>query len=261
MDDNTLSLSTEFVRDAALPDLPRTRSVMGAEDTEETPPPDFSAPDLAVTVGSQIASFGEDLDPAIKESISNGFLFAQQVADKHVQDSPGARSEDWYKAYVDVLSRIGWNRENQSQSLKKVSGLSTDVHKEIIPIVTAALGPAAATATVVTVLQGLQNMNAASPWITLFSKSSQRATANQFQMSHAYVEGGVPRISLVAFELSAERQITQVLFFKLSSDSAQLSHFETKMAVDDGIFSAVAPIIADRLKERSKDFILSIPLI
>ena len=261
MDQENLSISTEFVRDAALPEMAPKRAVFGAEDAEETPPTDFSAPDLAVTVGSQIASFGEGLDAPIKENISNGFLFAQQVADKKVQDTNGATSEDWYNSYVDTLSRIGWNRENQSHSLKIVSGLSSDVHIVIKLIVTAALGPASATATVLTVLEGLQNMNEASPWLTLFSKSSQRATANQFQMSHTYVEAGVPRISLVAFELTAERQITQVLFFKLSSDSAQLSHFETKMAVDDGIFSAVAPIIADRLQERSKEFILSIPLL
>ena len=261
MDQDNLALSTSFVRDAALPPLMPTRSVMGAEDAEETPPPDFAAPDLAVTVGSQIASFGEGLDASIKESISNGFLFAQQVADKHVQDTENATTEEWYNSYVDVLSRIGWNRENRTNSLKEMNGVSTDVHKEIIPIVVAALGPVAATATVVRVLEGLQNMNEASPWITLFSKSSRRATANQFQMSHTYVENGVPRISLVAFELTAERKIAQVLFFKLSTDSAKLSHFETKMAVDIGIFDSVAPIIADRLKERAKDFILSIPLL
>ena len=261
MDQDNLALSTEFARDAALPAVTPRRVIFGAESTEETPPPDFSAPDLAVTVGSQIASFGDGLDASLKESVSNGFLFAQQVADKQVQDAANASTEDWYNSYVDVLSRIGWNRENKSHSLKKISGVSTDVHKEIIPIVTAALGPVAATATVVRVLEGLQNMNEASPWITLFSKSSQRATANQFQMSHTYVEDGVPRISLIAFELSAERKITQVLFFKLSTDSASLSHFETKMSVDKSIFDSVAPIIADRLKERAKDFILNIPLL
>lgn len=261
MDQDNIALSADFVRDAALPTLTPRRAVFGAEAEDETPPPDFAAPDLAVTVGSQIASFGDGLDASLKESVSNGFLFAQQVADKQVQDAANATTEDWYNSYVDVLSRIGWNRENKSHSLKKVNGVSTDVHKEIIPIVTAALGPAAATATVVRVLEGLQNMNEASPWITLFSKSSQRATANQFQMSHTYVEDGVPRISLIAFELSAERKITQVLFFKLSTDSASLSHFETKMAVDKSIFDSVAPIIADRLKERAKDFILNIPLL
>ncbi len=261
MDQDNLALSTEFVRDAALPAVTPRRVIFGAESAEETPPPDFSAPDLAVTVGSQIASFGDGLDASLKESVSNGFLFAQQVADKQVQDAANASTEDWYNSYVDVLSRIGWNRENKSHSLKKISGVSTDVHKEIIPIVTAALGPVAATATVVRVLEGLQNINEASPWITLFSKSSQRATANQFQMSHTYVEDGVPRISLIAFELSAERKITQVLFFKLSTDSASLSHFETKMSVDKSIFDSVAPIIADRLKERAKDFILNIPLL
>jgi hypothetical protein len=259
--DNQSLTGRDFVESAELPEFTHRRQVAGMENVATGDFPSFDAPELAVAIGSQIASFSDALGADMKADISNGFLFAQQVADKRVADMENATSLDWYASYVDVLSRIGWNRENQSNTLQEISGRSGDLHKEIIPIVTAALGPAGAAAAVVTVLQGLQNMNKSSPWITLFSQSSQRATANQFQVSHAFLEDGVPRINLVAFELSAQRQITQVLFFKLSSNDASLRKFETKMSVDNTIFSGAAPILAQRLQERTKEFILSIPLL
>ena len=258
---DTQSLSpVAFATSADIPPYAR-RAVAGLESTGANAEPDFAAPQLAVTIGSQIASFGDDLSAGQKKSISNGFLFAQQVADKRMQDTPGATSADWYASYVDVLSRIGWNREDQAASLQQVSGTLGDVHKELLPIIKAALGPAATASALVSVLEGLQNMSEGSSWITLFNRTSQRASATQFQMSHTQVENGVPRINLVAFELTAEQTVTQALFFRLSTNDAALRKFETKMAIDEDIFDSVSPIIAERLKERAKDFILNIPLL
>lgn len=249
----------EFVTSAEIVSY-SSRHVVGAESTDETTP-DFAAPDLAVSIGSQLASFGSEMPSDLKKSISHGFLFAQQVADKQAQMSPGAGSTAWYESYIDVLSRIGWRRTDQGATLQEVSGLSGDLHKEIIPIISTALGPLASAAAVVTVLEGLQRINESSPWIALFNRTAQRTSATQFQVSHAEVVHGTPQISLVAFDLSAEQAVTQVLFFKFTSNNASLRKLETVMAVDEAIFTDVAPILEQRLKERTKDFIQSIPLL
>lgn len=258
MMDRKAHTATEFARTADLP--AHRRRAPGTEDTSSpATPPDFSAPDLAVTIGSQISSFSGGIDAPLREAISNAFLFAQQVADKQLQDDPGATSSQWYATYIDVLSRIGWSREEDSHSLRKISGASANVHDAIIPVVAAALGPAAAaSAVVIKVLEGLSSVNENSPWIVLFNKSSQRAHAAQFQVSHVDMDGAAPRIRLVAFELEAERDVSQVLFFRFSADRAELRHFETKLSVDQPTFSEVAPILRDRLAERARDFILSI---
>ncbi len=246
-----------FVESTELPGLPE-----GLEGIEITAPdlPEFDKPDLAVTVGSQVASFADDVKPELRQQISNAFLFAQQAADKRLERLGEASSKSWYDTYVDVMSQIGWIREDASVVVREVTGTSLHVHKEIIPIVAAALGPAAATATVVNVLKGLQNMNQDSPWITLFQSASQRASANQFQISHTTQEEGTPRIRLVNFELDAERSVTQVLFFRLDTNKAELRHFENKMAVNEPIFGQVAPVIANRLADRIAGNILAIEI-
>lgn len=260
MPDRRTLLATEFVRSADLP-THRPRTFATEYEGGTAKPPDFSAPKLAVTIGSQIASFSEGIGAPQREAISNAFLFAQQVADQKIEDDPSATSSLWYATYVDVLSRIGWTREEDSHSLRKISGASARVHDAIIPVVTAALGPtAAASAVVVQVLEGLSSIDEDRPWIVLFNRSSQRAHAAQFQVSHVDMDGATPRIRLVAFELDAERDLSQVLFFRFSNDRAKLRHFETKASVDEPTFSEVAPILRERLAERARDFILSIDL-
>ncbi|MDP5215699.1 hypothetical protein Q5Y75_00560 [Ruegeria sp. 2205SS24-7] len=252
-----IETSIEFAKSAALPEI----EDFGLDIEDAGDPPNFDKPELAVTVGSQIASFADNVEPELREKIANGFLFAQQAANKQIDGATEASSFAWYKTYVHVLTQIGWMTEEDARLDRIIKGTSVQVHKEIIPILSAALGPAAATsALVVKVLEGLSQMDADSRWFTIFDSASQRAQANQFQMSHIDKVDGAPRINLVNFELAAERSVKQVLFFKLDTNRAELRHTENEISVNEPIFSEVAPIIADRLQDRIRQFVMDIDI-
>ncbi len=230
-------------------------------DTLELPLPTYEdGKQQIVTVGSQIAEFSKGVPAARRPQIANSFLLAQLAANKMVADGGG--TEEWYDRYVDVLANIGWLVETETTSDRDVSGSSSELHEEIIPIITAALGPAIAVAALVTkILQGLANMDKESPWITLFSKESQRATANQFQISYADVpEGKESRISLACFELDASRSVTQVLFFKFSESHARLRHFGSKLGMNSAVFDQVQDVLEDRVAEYVTKYIAAMPI-
>ena len=213
-----------------------------------------------MTIGSQIAGFAAAVDPAIRPHISNAFLLAQLAANKRVADQ-GGDSRAWYDHYIAVLQGIGWTLEGDSSSTRVVSGTSIHVHEAILPVIEALLGPAvAASSTIMTVLKGLSNMQQDAPWITLFSRESQRASANQFQISYTSEEGGKPIIVLAGFELEASGSVTQILFFKLGSSAAKLKHFDIKLSVDPLIFGAVKDAIHGRVVTRVQDFIADIEI-
>ena len=256
--DLTVESSIEFAKDAALPDMDDFEFALESTEAE---PPNFDKPELAVTVGSQIASFSDNVAPELREKIANAFLFAQQAANKQIEGQDGATTRAWYDKYLGVLTQIGWSNEDAADLDRVIKGTSVQVHTEIVPILTAALGPAAAaSALIVQVLEGLNRMDNDASWITLFSRESQRAQANQFQLSHVDMVDGAPRIALVNFELVAERAVTQVLFFKLDTNAAELRHTESKISVNEPIFSQVAPIIADRLRDRISAFVMEIEI-
>jgi hypothetical protein len=169
-------------------------------------------------------------------------------------------SARWYQRYVDVLVNIGWVIETNVVTQRDVSGHNLSVHEEIIPVVTAALGPVAASASVIALLKGLANMNKDLPWITLFERESQRVSANQFQISYTKIENGTPRITLVGFELDASGSVTQVLFFKFGASHASLKHRDIKIAVNATLFGQVADTIAARVKTFVTQYIADIKI-
>lgn len=244
----------EFVESVELPE----KSIF--ESTGEGPidivPPGFTEQiEQTVTIGSQLAGFANNVSPELRPHISNSFLLAQLAANRHLKDHGGS-SQDWYRQYIHVLSNIGWVIEGDASSVREVEGTTLQVHKQIIPVLTAALGPGAAAATtIINVLNGLAEMESDQPWITLFQRESQRASANQFQFSFASMDGGAPRMTLACFELDASKSITQVLFFKFSESNAKLRHFEVKLSINESVFGRVKDTIAERVGSFLVDFV------
>jgi hypothetical protein len=202
----------------------------------------------AVVIGSQIAEFSADVPTGLRSHISNSFLLAQLAAKKTIEQSGGGTRE-WFDRYVEVLNTIGWVGEGISTAEHEVSGDTFQAHKEIIAVVSTALGAAAAAASIVlAALNGLKEMSKNTPWITLFDQQSQTKTVQQFQISYARAEDGItPTINLASFELSANASVTQILFFKLSSSDAKLHHQQVKLSMNETIFEAVKDVVEDKI--------------
>lgn len=215
----------------------------------------------AITVGSQISEYAKAVPVELRPYIDNSFLLAQFAANAWI-DEHGGGTQEWYDKYLEVLSQTGWIFESTGTAFKEVTGTALDVHKEIIPIVAAALGPAVAAASiVVATLNGLANIDKNKAWITLFDRASQRASANQFQLSYVDVhDDRLPLLTLSAFELKASASVTHVLFFKFSTASARLSHVETKVKLNQEHFDAVKDTIASRLRDRSRGYITDLKI-
>ena len=154
-----------------------------------------------------------------------------------------------------MLQHIGWGIRDVEFQAQFVSDIDVELHKAIIPVMMAMLGPQAAAASLVlAVLRGLAQMDRRTPWIKLFDRLSEHAHGAKFQVSYVDAdEHGQPSITLICFGIKAERTITQVLFFKRSAQTAELKKAGSKLAVSrtrlesarEAIAQRVAPFIAD----------------
>ena len=240
----------EFVNNVRLTEA-RVLENDAGEPLNLVPPEFFEPKDQTVTVGSQLAGFAAGIDAELRQNISNAFLLAQLAANRRIEDTGGS-PKDWYKMYISVLTNIGWTLEGNASAERDITGTTLQVHEQIIPVITAALGPAASAAsTIISILNGLKEMNKDTPWITLFHRESQRVRANQFQVSYATKEGMKPRITLLGFEFEAEKSVTQVLFFTFGSSEAKLKNFEVKLSLDEDVFA----IVKDQIKAKIANYI------
>ncbi|MFC0339353.1 hypothetical protein [Paracoccus niistensis] len=248
-----------FIEGISLPEItPVARERMSAE-TGGAPPVYQEGENQAVAIGSQIAEFAADIPAVLRPQIANSFLLAQLAANRAVETAGGSA---WYRAYLEVLANTGWIIERDETSERKMSDVSGEVHKEIIPLLTVLLGPGVAAAAMVTaVLEGLSNIDKDRPWITLFDRESRRASANQFQISHAAATDGTAlQVRLACLELEAVKTLTQVLFFKSSDTQAVLRGFGASLSLNAPVFERNKALIEDKVAEYVAEYIRGIEL-
>ena len=248
----------QFVASLKLPDAP---VFMGAKDVTQDSTSEFldKAKDQAAIVGSDVISFVKGITEDKRRAILDSSLLAQLVAKKRVGDP--AQVYDWYDAYFDVLSNIGWVIQDRGFAEYAESSQGFAAHEAILQIATGLLGPGTTTLAVVkATLDGLKSLKEDSPWITLFNRESQHANTARFQVSLAHEDENKDFfVSLMAFGLEANAKVTQVLFFKFRSNNAQLRHLSGKVTINSEVLTSVQPRIAGKIAAFQDEFIRGLP--
>jgi hypothetical protein len=172
-----------------------------------------------------------------------------------------ARIYDWYNAYFDVLTNVGWVVQDKGFAEYKESGTDFETHKAILAVASVALGAAPTALAIVTqTLQSLQSMNESRPWITIFDRESRRARTARFQISVAEQDpDGQFFVNLLAFGLEAKSDVTQVLFFKVRKEKAKLRHYSGRVTINSAVLGGVADVIKAKLVDHARDFVSQLP--
>jgi len=218
-----------------------------------------AAKDQAAVVGSDIVSFVKGVTNERREAIINSSLLAQLVAAKQFPNF--VNTQGWYDAYFDVLTNIGWVLEDKEFAVYHESDENFEAHKAIISLATALLGAGStALGLLITTLDALQSMNSASPWITIFSRESQQAKTGRFQISLVDQEvGGQFLVSLMAFEMKAEKTITKVLFFSTTANDVTLRHSSGKVTINTTVLDGVSAPLKAKLVDHARDYVKTLP--
>lgn len=218
-----------------------------------------TAKNQAAVVGSQVVSFVSGVTAERRGAIVNSSLLAQLVATKKVVDP--SQIYDWYNAYFDVLTNIGWVVQGRDFAEYHEESRNFEAHKAILAVATALLGAApTALALVKTTIEALESMDASSPWITIFDRESQKARTARFQISLAEQDpAGQFLVSLMAFGLEAKSTITQVLFFKAKANEVTLRHYSGSVTINTGVLDGVREAIQTKLSGLASDYIKALP--
>lgn len=251
--------SLSIIQTIALP--PRPAVQLGAAPAPAPSQPVFDAAQAqALVVGSDVVSFEAGVPADFRQMIADSALLAQFAASGITpaeQDPIG-----WFDAYSGALANFGWVTQARETSAYSFKGDGLEVHEAIIQVVTAFLGAApAAVQLVLTTLNALKSMNKDSPLITLFDRESQHADVGRFQVtlvSQDPAKGLL--VEAMAFALSADRAITQILFFKLHKDRTSLRTSHGTLSINSEAMAAVAPAIKAKIAAYRATYIGAIPL-
>jgi len=214
----------------------------------------------AVVVGSQIVEFAEQLNTNVRQHVSNTFLLAKLTADLEVQNTNS--KSNWYPKYYETLTRTGWTIEAADGATRTFKETNLEVHKQIIPFLTLYFGPAISSASLILeLLKNLDEMDADTPWITLFQRTTQQVTANQFMVSYIGANSdNQPTMKLAQFELVGKKDISQLLFFKLQETSISLSSLSKTFSANEALFEQLKDVVRDKVDEFTVDHVRAIDL-
>lgn len=245
----TNASSQRFVAKTRLPSPPlRARSGTRSRSVENTPPLTLKASEAqTLVVGSGLVIAAEKVPVQTREDLVNCTLFAQLVATAEVGDA--SKVNEWYTAYFGALSALGWAQSDQRFERYHFESSGAIAHEAVIPVITALLGPGAAALTVLqAAFDGLKSMEANAPWLTLFEHQSRQEQSAHFQVATAEVAaGGVLQIALAAFDLQAQTELTQVLFFKFNKARTKLNFSSGKATIYEAALAGQREALATRL--------------
>jgi hypothetical protein len=225
-----------------------------------SPPPRFTGDGQALTIGAGMTEFSKDVPQTLRPAVSDSLLLAQLAADKATagRDDPWA----WFSNYNSVFRKIGWVCDSAEGAAQAFSDINLELHQAIIPLLTAAFGPAvAATSLIITALTQLQTMNKESPWITIFHRKSASVNAAKFGTSYVGLGiDGEAEIKTVFFGVEARQRITQVLFLNLSSGSARVKSATSNARLSAEMISRVEGTLKDKVTPYISDNIKNIDI-
>jgi len=254
----TRTSALQFVQTVALP----RASNLGFESTEDAPALDFdfdAARSQAMIVGSDVVSFVTGVTAERRQDIVQSALLAQLAANKQVPDR--TQIFDWYGAYFDVLTNIGWLAQDISFSEFSQDLETLEAHEAILKMATGLLGQSVgALALVKATLDALINTGENKPWITLFNRESKSGKTARFQMMLVDQQASGPfMVHLMAFGFEAKMEVTQVLFFKFRKGDAKIKQHSGKVTIDADVLASVRPVLKTKLAAHAGDFIARLP--
>ncbi len=213
----------------------------------------------ALVVASDVVSFVKGVSNERRQDIVNSSLLAQLAASKRVPDRKNVI--DWYKTYFEVLENIGWVTQNSTFSAYTQEADGLETHKAILKAAAVFLGPApAALAVVTSTLEAMKSMDSNSSWIKIFDRETKCAETAHFQIALAE-QGNNDQffVSLMAFSLKAQTDITQFLFFKIRKDEVELKKCMGKVTINDDVLVSVRERVKQKIAAHANDYIAKLP--
>ena len=212
----------------------------------------------AVNAGS-ILSFVAGIDADDKADV----LLATQLAPRaaSARHDRFAATADWYRAYLEVLERLGWVGEGFAFEKRSSVAAEFTIDKVALDaIMTIATGNQLAI--LVKTLDTLKNLGSAGTPLRVFELQALAGLSGNFQIGAVQrAENGALSMALGAFYFHAKDVKTGVLFIKWSSEIVDFWTGAQKMTLNEPLYARHRSAVAAKLAKDSGDYIAGLAIV
>lgn len=238
--------------------LPVGPTTVRLEEASSVTPVDIDKLSDGLVTGSNLIQFAGGTKAEIKSSVTLCLLAAQRVA---TADAAVATPQQWMDRHNMVLMNLGWQIAGGGHVTSQFNSNNVAVNEAIIPFLTAAFGGAVAGgALILTALKQLKEMAKDSPWITLFDRESRHFDVTEYQFSVAQVIGTQVILKLASARFNASFGRTQVLFFKVTRETATFESASANATTDSDLLAELNDGLKIKLAAFTKSYIQSLAI-
>jgi hypothetical protein len=223
----------------------------GALAAPPAPPVDTEKPGASIAKGSLVA-FTAGVSLRHRHDAINSTLLAQLASDKEFDRFNSAQIMEWYKKYIAVLGKVGWDvQELQFQNFE-ASGSTFTIDAAIVEIVSSFLaGPEVAV--VQATLNSLSKLESNDPWYVVWDSSSHKADGGNFQIIPCADEAGKGDLvmGLSAYAFTTTETSVRFLWTNYNSSSTKLKFATQATTLDEDVYSQVRSAVIAKLGDNA----------
>jgi hypothetical protein len=243
----------------SLPTLPTItqRSLLALPEFSEKPEHDINKPTASV-MPDTIDAFLPGVSQVVIDDVNLCKLVMQNAATKKYPED--AQLFEWYRYYVDGLSRLGWvtqNRNIQEITIKKV-GLTMD--QVALEMAAGLIGANAAQILAGVAKKAVEAVQKDPGAIKIFDSQKKLGTQAKFDIAPVWLDnGGQANMILNCISLDARESTRGILFWKSTRQSTTIKSGAVRTYLDTKVFSGLRETLYKKYSESGKKFIDDLP--
>ncbi len=211
----------------------------------------------AFLADKSLVSFISEVNGQNRKDVLNSTLLAQMAANKKFPNEEDIL--EWYQAFIDVLSKIGWNIESSEISTFESSKTVFEIEDAIIDILSGAFG-GGYIKVIAKTLESIKNMSDEDHKIIAFEKNTHSLTKGCFQIALAVEENEVVSMQLGTFLLTSTKKIKQILFFTSKKDKTKLQYSSRLGTLNAEVYEQIRSAVLKKLGDDITAYVTEIEI-
>jgi hypothetical protein len=241
---------------APLPVL-TTRSFANVPEQYNAQPHDINRPTASV-MPDTIDAFLPGVSEQMIDDVNLCKLVMQNAADKLFPKED--QLFEWYKCYVDGLSKLGWVTQNKNMQEVRITKIGLTMDQVALEIVAGLIGPNPAAILANVAKKAIEEVKKNPEAIQIFDKNKKLGAQAKFDIAPVWVDNrGQANMILNCISLDARESTHGILFWKSTRQSTIIKSGAVRTYLDNKTFSGLRETLYKKYLKNAEKFIIDLP--